>query len=151
MTLLYQAAGFFCEGEMKMVQYDNVYYANIHITTEGLTFEGQNVSAPGIIKHNAGFHLELPWSDISSAYKTKRRIMHLVKIETHSGKFYTIVPLDNLKHFIKQSKKNSLILAETINKARSQIESSQNNLCPECGKPLKPDSDFCGSCGHKLP
>ncbi|MFX1420586.1 MAG: zinc ribbon domain-containing protein [Promethearchaeota archaeon] len=152
MTLLYQAAGFFSEGEMKMVQYPGVHYAKIDITTDGLTFEGQNVTVPatGFTKNSAGVHIEIPWKDISSAYKTKRRVMHVVKIETYSGKFYTIIPLDDLKHFIKQSKKNSIALAETINKARSQVESSQLNLCPKCGKPLKPDSDFCGDCGHKL-
>jgi tetratricopeptide (TPR) repeat protein len=28
--------------------------------------------------------------------------------------------------------------------------SSKKNFCPACGKPVKPDAKFCGSCGHAL-
>ena len=152
MSLLYQAAGFFTAGNIKMVQRSDVHYVSINITTNGLEFVGQIGRFPSLFKDSTGFRFDLPWVNIGSIVKSKERIMHVVKIKTKDN-FYTILPLDPLHSgglSLKSSKKNSIKLLESLNKAKAQIEQRKRNFCQNCGENLKPDSDFCGNCGQKL-
>lgn len=152
MSLLYQAEGFFTIGNIKMVQRSDVHYVSINITTNGLEFIGQIGQFRSLFKDSTGFRFDLPWVKIVSLIKSKEKIMHVVKIETDDN-FYTILPLDPLHSGglgLKSSKKNSIKLLESLNKAKAQIEQSKRTFCPNCGENLKPDSDFCGNCGQKL-
>lgn len=152
MSLLYQAAGFFTQSKMKMVQRSDVHYVIINITTNGFSFIGANVQFPGLTKDSTGFRFEVPWSSIKDIVKTKERMMHVIIIHTLDD-FYTILPMDpqNMSGLgIAASKKNSKDLLATINKAKAQVDASKSKFCTNCGEQLKPDSDFCGNCGYKL-
>ena len=69
MSLLYQAAGFFTQGKITMVQNPAVNYVSINITTNGFEFIGKNVQFPGIIKNSIGFRFDIPWAYIKSINK----------------------------------------------------------------------------------
>jgi len=151
---LYQAAGFFSQEKMKMIQRSGVHFVDIYITTNGFEFIGTSGVFPQFIKSSTGYHLNISWSNIKSIKKTKERIMHVIIIETYDT-FYTILPLDpqNMSSAgISSSKKNANDLIATINKAQTQVQAgtSRSKFCTNCGESIKPDSDFCGNCGHKF-
>lgn len=152
MSLLYQAAGFFTIGKMKMIQNSDVHYVSINITTNGIEFVGQSGQFPNLTKNSTGFQLYVPWVNIVSMIKTKERIMHVVRIDARDN-FYTILPLDPSHSGglgVKKSKKNSIQLLESLQKVKAQIEQSKSKFCTSCGANLEPNSDFCGKCGQKL-
>ena len=158
MTLLYQAAGFFTHGKMKMVQRPSVYYVKINITTNGFEFIGAYATFALIDKNSAGYRLDIPWSNIKIINKTKARAMHTVTIET-SDTFYTILPVDpdNIAfNPISQSKRCAWELLDIITKAQDQVkglqESKESNLiiCSACGVEVASSSKFCKNCGHKI-
>ena len=161
MSLLYKAAGFFTHRKMKMVQRPEVYYVKINITTDGFEFIGAYATFPTIDKNSAGFHLDIPWTNIKDVKKTKARIMHTITIETFDT-FYTILPLDpdNMSTFnpMSRSKRNAMELFDVVNRAKTQVKQSTESteskefksiICAECGAEIPYGSNFCGNCGHK--
>jgi len=134
MSLLYQAAGFFTEGKITMVQNSNIHYVEINITTKGFEFVGSSIAFTGINKDSSGFYTRILWSDIRDIKKSKTRLIHVVIIETLDT-FYTIIPMDPLHKSslgISSTKKHSMELLATIYKAKAQvkqIEKSKDVFC----------------------
>ena len=158
MSILHQAAGFITHKKMKMIQRPEVYYVKINISTNGFEFKGAYATFATLNKNSAGFHLEIPWSNIKVINKTKARVMHTVTIETFDT-FYTILPVDpDYLAFnpMSQSKRCARELMDNINKAQDQIqglnESKESTLiiCSACGVEVLNSSKFCGNCGHKI-
>ncbi len=43
-----------------------------------------------------------------------------------------------------------LPLFDSITRLRRQAEAERHSFCPQCGKPVKAGSRFCGTCGCQL-
>jgi len=154
MSFLYQAAGFFCQGKMKMIQRRDVYYVNINITKYHFEFNGTlaDFGYLGTVKDSTGYVFDIPWSNVKDIIIRKERAMHVI-VSSTTDNSYTILSLDP-QHVsglgIGSSKKNAIELLVTINEAKAQVESSKNNFCSNCGDSLEDESKFCRNCGIKL-
>ena len=150
MSPLYQAAGFFAQGKLKMIQKPGVHFVYINITTNGFEFIGTVGAFPQFTKDSTGYHSDISWSSIKSIKKTKEKLMHVIIIESYDT-YYTILPIDSrnmsgLELGISTSKKNANDLIAIIDKAKSM----KTTFCTNCGEQTASDSDFCGNCGHKF-
>ena len=149
MSLLSQATGFFTLGKLKLKS-PNTQYVDIYITTNGFEFIGRDVQFGALIYISTGFNFEIPWSNIRDITRSKAGLAYVLIIHTLDN-FYTILPVDpEPKVVLSGTKKNSIELLATINEAKAYVEALKGNFCTNCGEQKKPDSDFCGKCGHKF-
>ena len=112
---------------------DAMKYVDILITSEGLELIGKKIDVKNsfgdrIKRDCEGYGLEIPWSKITSVRKLKEGFLHIISIETqeHEEPFKILsLDLNTSGLGIKDSKRNSEMLIERINKAKAQIESSE--------------------------
>lgn len=156
MVVLYESVGSVYQGPARLLlkRGEDMNFVDINITTEGFEFIGKYIEVQGFVRDYRGYRVDIPWVKIREIKRTRDGTIFVIRIKTVDNISFNILSLDpqNISGFgTSNAKKNSQVLIEAINKAKIQIESHQpTKFCPNCGEKLKPESDYCGKCGHKI-
>ncbi len=142
MSLLFHEDVMFCEGKMKNILKKDVFLTNMEVKSGIIQFMGITKQIGNVFKDSAGFYYEIPISEIARVYKTKVRVIHAAIIETHEGKVYHLVKVDNTSLL---GKRYADALVESLNNIKSST-----SYCPNCGELVGPTDESCGNCGKKL-
>ena len=81
MSISFQYEAILREG-LKIDPYDpNAKFGDLQLSVNGISFTGKGVKFPtGVEYDSEGFNLEIPLSKIKKVYKSKFKILHLIKI-----------------------------------------------------------------------
>ena len=142
MSVLFYDDVMFCEGKMRNIMNNDVFLTNMRIHPEVIQFDGVTKRVGNVYKVSAGFHYEIPISQIIKVYKAKARMVHLAAIETQNGQIFNLVKVDNSSLL---GKKYADALVEILNKSLITTR-----YCANCGNLAGPSDKFCKNCGEKL-